>query len=184
MGFPDSFATARLRAERLTPEHFSIVFDMHRDPEQMAMLGGIRDEQQTADYLDRNLQHWADHGFGVWILRDAQQGRVAGRALLRHLLLEGEDEVEVGYSFHPAFWGRGLATEIATACVRLGYDALGLRTIVALTMPDNLRSQRVLTKAGLAYERDVSHDELTHMLFRSRIPDTPGADPLRGAGPV
>src|SRR2546427_12087068 len=95
MPFPDSFATARLRAERLTPEHFAELRRMDRDPEFMAMLGGPRDDAQTAAYLARNLQHWTDYGFGLWILRESQQNRVAGRAVLRHLLLEGSDEVEV-----------------------------------------------------------------------------------------
>lgn len=140
---------------------------MHGDPDQMAMLGGIRDEAQTLAYLERNLRHWTEYGFGLWILRDGEQNRVVGRALLRHLLLEDIDEVEVGYSFHPEFWGRGLATEIASACLAHGRKELGLPSIVALTLPGNLPSQRVLTKVGLVYERDVSHDGLLHVLYRT-----------------
>ncbi len=150
---------------------------MDRDPEFMAMLGGPRDDAQTAAYLARNLQHWTDYGFGLWILRESQQNRVAGRAVLRHLLLEGSDEVEVGYGFHPEFWGRGLATEIAAACVRFGLEELGLRSIVAIALPANLRSQRVMTKLGLVYEREVIHEGLPHVLFRSR-PRVPLDDPV------
>ena len=139
---------------------------MHRDPEQMAMLGGLRDEAQTVEYLARNLQHWTDYGFGLWILREARENRVVGRALLRHLLVEGRDEVEVGYSLYPEFWGRGLATEIAAACLEFGRRELGLPSIVAITLPINLRSQRVLTKVGLAYEREVRHEGIMHSLFR------------------
>ena len=80
-----------------------------------------------------------------------------GRAILRHLDVEGVDEVEVGYGFMPEYWGRGLATEIARACVRIGFDQLGLRSLVAITTPPNLASQRVMTKAGLVYERDIVH---------------------------
>ena len=47
---------------------------MHRDPAVMAQLGGVRDEAQTAAYLARNLQHWADYGFGLWILRERGGG--------------------------------------------------------------------------------------------------------------
>jgi RimJ/RimL family protein N-acetyltransferase len=163
----DSFSTARLRAERLTPGHLADLRAMDRDPQFMALLGGLRDETQTAAYLARNLQHWDDYGFGVWILREVGDARVAGRALLRHLLLEGGDEVELGYGFHPEFWGRGLATEIATACLRVGREQLGLPSVVAITRPANAGSQRVLTKAGLVYERDVTHEGVSHLLFRS-----------------
>ena len=93
----------------------------------MALLGGVRDKAGTVAYLETNVKHWADHGFGMWMLRDAATSAVIGRAILRHLDVEGVDEVEVGYGFMPEYWGRGLATEIANACVRIGFDRLGLR---------------------------------------------------------
>lgn len=163
----DTFSTARLRAERLSPGHLAALRGMDRDPQFMALLGGPRDEAQTAAYLARNLQHWDDYGFGLWILREAGEPRVAGRALLRHLLVEGQDEVELGYGFHPEFWGCGLGTEIATACLRVGREQLRLPSVVAITRSVNLASQRVLTKAGLVYERDVTHEGIPHLLFRS-----------------
>jgi RimJ/RimL family protein N-acetyltransferase len=168
MPFPDSFSTARLAAERLTPEHLPEVRRMHRDAAVMAQLGGVRDDAQTTAYLARNLQHWADHGFGLWILRDAGGGEPVGRAVLRHLLVDGVDEVEVGYAFYPAFWGRGLATEVATACLALGRRELGLATIVAVTSPDNRPSRHVLEKVGLVYERDFTHEGAPAALFRTR----------------
>lgn len=168
MAFPDSFSTARLRAERLRPEHLPDLLRMHADPVQMAMLGGVRDEAQTADYLARNLRHWADHGFGVWILRSADDDRVAGRAILRHLPLDSRDEVEVGYCLWPELWGRGLATEIAGECLRLGRQVLGLPSIVAITRSENARSRRVLAKIGMVYERDLLHAGLRHVLYRTR----------------
>jgi RimJ/RimL family protein N-acetyltransferase len=170
MPFPDSFSTARLRAERLTADHLPEVRRMHRDPAVMAWLGGVRDEAQTAAYVARNLQHWADYGFGLWILRPVGGDQIAGRAVLRHLLVEGVDEVEVGYAFYPSCWGRGLATEVTRACLALGREQLGLATIVAVTSAGNLASQHVLRKAGLAYERDFLHEGVMSPLFRTRTP--------------
>ena len=141
---------------------------MHRDAAVMAQLGGVRDEAQTVAYLARNLQHWADYGFGLWILRDVGGGEPIGRAVLRHLLVDRIDEVEVGYAFYPAFWGRGLATEIATACLELGRRELHLTTFVAVTGPSNKASAHVLEKVGLAYERDFMHESAPASLFRTR----------------
>ena len=113
----------------------------------MALLGGVRDKAGTVAYLEMNVKHWADHGFGMWMLRDAASSAVIGRAILRHLDVEGVDEVEVGYGFMPDYWGRGLATEIALACVRIGFDRLGFGSLVAITTPENLASQRVMTQS-------------------------------------
>ena len=163
----DTFSTPRLLAERLTPAHLPDVQRMDRNEEFMAHLGGVRDEAVTLDYLERNLAHWATHGFGLWMLRDRAQGALIGRAVVRHLDLEGEDEVEIGYGFYPEFWGRGLATEVARACVRVGRTRLGLPSVVAVTLPGHGASQRVMLKAGLAYERDIMHVGLPHVLFRT-----------------
>lgn len=166
MAFPDDFSTARLRAERLTSEHFEALCDMDRDPQFMGLLGGPRDAVQTAEYLAKNLQHWADHGFGLWVLRDTD-GRIVGRGAVRHLLVEDTDEVELGYGFYPEFWGRGLATEIAAAFLHVGREQLGLPSLVAITRHANVGSQRVLIKTGLVHERDIDHEGVPHMLYRS-----------------
>lgn len=168
MSFPDSFATERLVAERLRADHVEIVNEMHRDPAHMELLGGVRTVEQTAQWMAFNLRHWDEFGFGSWLLRDVHTSDVIGRAILRHITLDGVVETEVGYSFLPPYWGRGLATEIATACVAYGRRELGLSTIVGLTQPHNTRSKHVLEKIGMVYERDFVHMDLPHVLYRSR----------------
>jgi RimJ/RimL family protein N-acetyltransferase len=140
---------------------------MDADPAFMAKLGGVRDEAGTMAYLNRNMAHWAAHDYGLWILRDRETGAVIGRAVLRHLDVGGVDEVETGYGFLPEFWGRGLATEIAKACVHIGRERLGLASIIGITVPSNTVSQQVLRKAGLQYERDIIHDGVPSLLFRT-----------------
>ena len=163
-----AFATARLAAERLTQGHLPEIRRMHRDAAVMAQLGGVRDDAQTDAYLARNLKHWDDYGHGLWILRDSGGGEPVGRAVLRHLLVEGVDEVEVGYAFYSSHWGRGLATEIAAACLELGRRELGLTTIVGITDPGNRASQHVLEKCGFVYEREFMNEDHRAALFRTR----------------
>ena len=117
-----------------------------------------------------NVKHWADYGCGMWMLRDPASSAVIGRAILRHLDVDGVDEVETGYGFMPDYWGRGLATEVAQACVAIGFEQLRLPSIVAITTPANVASQRVMRKAGLAHERDILHAGVPHMLFRTSRP--------------
>ena len=167
MPIPEAFSTPRLHAERVTAEHLADLRRMDQDADFMAHLGGPRDAAATAAYLARNLQHWTDYGYGLWILRDAATRDVVGRAVLRHILIEGTDEVEIGYAFFREFWGRGLATEIAVACLRFGLDEVRTPSIIGITRVPNLASQHVLTKVGLAYERDVDYEGVRYRLFRS-----------------
>lgn len=162
----DSFTTPRMLAERLTPAHRAELRRMDINEQMMATLGGVRDEAGSSDYLARNLAHWAEHGFGIWMLREATTRTLMGRAVLRHLEIEGVDEVEVGYGFLPEFWGQGLATEIARACVSIGLHQLRLPSLVAITLTTNHPSQRVLGKAGLTYERELTLGGMPQVLFR------------------
>jgi RimJ/RimL family protein N-acetyltransferase len=161
-------STPRLRAEPLSMAHLAEIERMHADPVAMAMLGGVRTPAESLAYLEKNLAHWAKYGYGHWLLRDAATGEMAGRAVLRHLDLDGVDEVEVGYGFHTSFWGRGLATEICRSLIVMGRKQLGLSTIVALTLPDHHASQRVMTKSDMVFDRALDFAGSPHVLFRTR----------------
>ena len=164
---PESFDLPRLRAERLGQSHRYALRRMDSNPRLMATLGGPRTAADTDAYLARNLAHWDEHGFGIWILRDPLSGEVLGRAGLRHLAVHGVDEIELAFALLPDFWGRGLATEAARACLTIGRDWMNLPSVVALTLPGNLASQRVLRKSALTLEREVVHAGAPHLLFRS-----------------
>lgn len=165
--------TERLAGERLRPDHFAEIHRMHQDPIQMATLGGVKDEAWTTAYMTRHLEHWDRCGFGVWLLRDRQNEAVAGRVLLRPLVVDGMDEVEVGYSFYQAWWGQGLATEAATACLVIAREILQLPSLVALTSPTNRESQRVLAKLGMTLDRELEEDGEVSWLFRLTFPSSP-----------
>ena len=55
----------------------------------------------------------------------------------------------VAYRLMPAHWGTGLATEAALVSIRYGFDNLGLKQIIRLTMLENIASIRVLEKIDL-----------------------------------
>ena len=143
---------------------------MDSDPQVMTWLGGVRDHAGVDEYLQRNLTHWDRFGYGVWILHSAENGAFAGRSVLRHVDVDGADEVEVGYGFLPDFWGMGLATEITGSILQIARDQVGLRSVVALTAPGNTASRRVLEKSGLWFEREVPHATGTHSLYRIDFP--------------
>jgi len=65
---------------------------------------------------------------------------------------------ELGYVLHPAYWGRGYATEVARRLLHFGFTTLGLHRISATCDPRNTASVHVLDKVGMQYEgrlRDV-----------------------------
>ncbi len=160
--------TPRLQLQRITQRDLPDIERMQADARTMATLGGVRDATTTRRMVDDWIAHWDAHGFGLWIARDAATGAFAGRGGMRHTTVGGCPEIEVAYGFLPAFWGRGLATELADASVRAGFAALGLADLVCFTLRTNRASQRVMEKIGFTFERGVEHAGLPHLLYRLR----------------
>ena len=126
--------------------------------------GFTRDE--TEQFVERQLEHWATHGFGMWAVELKADGRLAGYTGLAipTWLPQVLPAVEVGWRLHPDHWGRGLATEGGAASLLYGFEKLGLDRIIAIAMPDNVASLRVMAKLGMVEalqtwdaERNVPH---------------------------
>jgi RimJ/RimL family protein N-acetyltransferase len=99
--------------------------------------------------LERRMAQQERHGFSLWAVELKTSREVIGLAGLVHL--QDGPEIEIGYRFLEAHWGNGYATEAARASIAFGFGELGLERIVAVTLPDNLASRRVLEKCGLAF---------------------------------
>jgi ribosomal-protein-alanine N-acetyltransferase len=165
---PESFRTARLRAERIGPQHLPDLVRFHQNPQVMAELGGVRSEEQTSLYLSRNAKHWEEYGFGVWMLQELEVDGVVGRVILRHLLVGDVDEVEIGFALLPRLWSRGLAAEAAASCLGFARQELDLASVVGVTTLTNRASQRTLSKLGFVHESAVTIDGTPCALYRVR----------------
>ncbi len=116
--------------------------------------------------LVRDLRHWESHGWGPWVVED--DGAFAGRAGLNMTHVAGAQAVELAWALVPPAQGRGIATEAARAAVAAARE-LGLEEVVTFTLPENVASRRVMEKAGLVFERDITHSGLPHVLYRLRL---------------
>jgi RimJ/RimL family protein N-acetyltransferase len=81
-------------------------------------------------------------------------------------VLRGEPEIELFYALRPAYFQRGLGTEMARAVVGIGLRDLRLASVVAFTLPDNVASRRVMEKVGMQYQGVIEHAGLPHVLYR------------------
>lgn len=165
-----SFHTDRLVATRLCETDLSELCRMHQDAKVMATLGGTRSDERTREFLRTNLRHWDEHGVGLWVFRAASDRAFVGRGGLRHVQIGGHDEVEVTYALMPEFWGCGIATEMARALVKIGFEQLALAELVTFTLTTNHASRRVMEKVGFAFERELVHGVrgFPHVLYRIR----------------
>lgn len=88
-------------------------------------------------------------GYGDCAIVDKQSKIVVGLAGLE--LLAESYEVEAGYILRRQHWGRGFGTEILTGLIKYGFSQLRCKKIMAISIPDNLASIRVMEKCGMHY---------------------------------
>jgi RimJ/RimL family protein N-acetyltransferase len=170
-GTIERLETERMTLERLRLEHAPDQLRLLLDPRVSATLWPHAKPPTEADVLDglaAKIDHWDRHGFGMWLLRDRGTGEMVGRGGLQYTYTAGLHDIEAGWAIVPEYWGQGLGTELAHACVETAFEQLDLLDIVAFTLPTNNASRRVMDKAGFAYERDIVHAGLPHVLYRRR----------------
>jgi RimJ/RimL family protein N-acetyltransferase len=165
---PERLEQGRLIYERITPEHAPALEALLLDPKVYAWLHPGEEPPTAADvrrHVVAKHAHWEHYGFGLWLMRDRETGDLVGRGGLQHTdAVEGEP-VEVAWAVMPARWGEGFATELAFTSVDVGFETLELERLIALTLPRNVASRRVMEKAGFSYERDIVHADLPHVLY-------------------
>jgi len=164
----------RLVLRRVTPDDLPFYRRLHALPQVAEHLypgGRPRSPDETAAWLRYTLASYEQLALGYLAVVRQDDGALIGRCGLMDLVVEsaapehrirrgwfGREgtpadvaltfETELGYTFEPAVWGQGFATE-AARCVRdYARDVLRLPYTVSAILPQNARSRRVAERAG------------------------------------
>jgi RimJ/RimL family protein N-acetyltransferase len=133
---------------------FEAMHTVWSDPEVMGLIPSqAYDREKSWARLSEKISHQARHGFSKWAVVEKASETVIGECGLHYL--EGGPDIELGYRFARARWGRGLAAEAARACLDWALAERRER-VVAIVDPANTRSARVLDKIGMMREGTFS----------------------------
>ncbi len=141
----------------MTPADADAFFALNAHPDVMRYTG--EPPLASVDEARRAIETYPDFdtvGFGRWGCVLKESGDLIGFCGLKYLI--DLDEVDVGYRFFPEHWGKGLATEACAASLAFGFDTLKLERIIALVLPENGASVRVLDKCGMRPDGVVTYD--------------------------
>jgi RimJ/RimL family protein N-acetyltransferase len=146
--------TPRLTLRRLVPGDAPFIVALLNDPAFLAHIGDkeVRSEADAIRYLeDGPIAMIAKHGHGLYGVALAPGGELIG---ICGLLRRDEYEaIDLGYAFLPEHRGRGYASEAGSAVLRIAFEELGVRTVIALVAPANAASIRVLERLGFTPSR-------------------------------
>lgn len=151
----DVVETSRLRLRMFRPDDLDAMCAITSDPEVMRYIGygHTLSCEETRENLAKIVAGFRRRGYGRWALELKETGDLVGYCGLS--LGEEEAGVELAYMLARAAWGCGLAIEAGRACLRYGFERLGLQSIAGLTLHDNRRSRGVLERLGMSFVRDA-----------------------------
>jgi ribosomal-protein-alanine N-acetyltransferase len=144
---PPTLLTPRLELRAFRPNDLDTLAAIYADPAVMRYIrGGVsegpRTREQTAASMEAYANDWDQQGYGIWAVVDRSYNHLLG-------VCGFVDRAEIGSILGRAFWGQGIATEAARACLWYGFERLGLAEIGAGAKRENIASLRVLEKLGM-----------------------------------
>jgi RimJ/RimL family protein N-acetyltransferase len=178
---PLELHTRRCVLRQWKPSDLAPWADMNADPEVRRYFSSIATEEQARGEAERCRDAIAQRGWGMWALEVPGVLPFAGFVGLAvpHYDAPWMPAVEIGWRLPHAAWGQGLATEAAQAALDFGFARLGLAEIVAITVPANTPSRRVMERLSMLRDEagDFDHPRIEaghllrrHVLYRKPRP--------------
>lgn len=146
MSLGPTLETARLLLRPTSGEDFEPWAAFSADEEASRFLGGPQPREAAWRMMCTMAGSWVVRGFGMFSVIEKESGRWVGR--LGPWQPEGWPGTEVGWGVARQFWGRGYATEGATAAIDWAFDHLGWTEVIHCIDPGNVNSQAVARRLG------------------------------------
>jgi len=140
--------TPRFIIREFKPEEEEIYVKLYDDEQVIIHLPKRTRQEQYEIFRGTMADYEVGKTLTRWGLFNNGDGDYIGSCLLRNFY-DFDGKIEVGYSLHQKYWGKGIATEMTQIMIAYGFTNTDAEEIVALTTLENVGSQKVLLKAGM-----------------------------------
>jgi len=154
---PERIETERLVLRVRTVADAEDIFDYASRPEvsypaDFPPVKTLEDEIYYLEHIlpERNQKDNLPDGYGIVV---KETDKIIGSVDFNHR--HEDDVLEIGYTLHPDYWGRGYVPEAARALIDLAFKELELHKIELSCFGYNLQSQRVAEKLGFTLEARI-----------------------------
>ena len=139
------------------------LFEMDSDPDvhQFIDQNPVKSIAEITEVINMLKLQYQENGVARWAVVDKITMKCIGWSGLKFFKTELNNHshfYELGYRLKKKHWGKGFATEAAIAVLNYGFEKLQLKTIYAITDPENRNSKKVLTKLGFLHTETFDYD--------------------------
>lgn len=164
-----STETNRLLLRKLTQSDFKDLCKILQDEDVMYAYEGAFNDEETQNWLDKQLTRYQEDGFGLCAVILKETGEMIGQCGLTMQDIPGERVLEIGYLFRKEYWHKGYATEAAIACKEYAFQVLKAEKVYSIIRDSNTASQNVAKRNGMVYEgtfvKQYRGVEMPHYIF-------------------
>ena len=162
--------TARVGLRPFKAEDLDAFSALNDDPDVMEFFPRRLSRLECEQYMQRINEKIEAQGYGFWAAEHLLDRQFMGFVGITQVSYETlfTPAVEIGWRLATRYWGRGLATEAARACLVFGFEKAKLDRIVSFTSLVNRRSFRVMERLGMTRQGEFDHPEIPdkHVLKR------------------
>ncbi|WP_082232842.1 GNAT family N-acetyltransferase [Halobacillus massiliensis] len=147
------FYTNRLYVRSMTVADSSSLYPIWSDPDVARFMNvhPFKNENEVKDmitYLNQLTEEYSAIRYSIIELNTQQIIGSCGYNSIDYV----NAVTEIGYDLAKASWGRGYATEVASALIHYAFTSLQMNRVEAKVEPPNTNSIRVLQKLNFTYE--------------------------------
>ncbi|QYJ99767.1 GNAT family N-acetyltransferase [Shewanella psychrotolerans] len=156
----------RLCFEMMGQDDGQLLFELDQDPEVMRYINGGRPStmDEISNILLPRLKAYTnpEKGWGIWKVstlsdNSALSSRYIGWILVRPMDFFGDSpqyhDIEVGWRFKQCCWGKGYATEAASAVATQIAKQTDVSYLSAVADEGNLASIKIMQKLGMTFNQ-------------------------------
>jgi RimJ/RimL family protein N-acetyltransferase len=158
----------RLSFRKVKSSDYAHWLPFHEEPLSRQYWSGLPENPKVAcDVQFKAIFKRYEEGLGgmnALILKS--ENRLVGLCGLLVQEVDGQQELEIGYSILPEAWSNGIATEAAQKCKEVAFKNKWSPSLISIIHVDNVPSQKVALKNGMQLDKTTTYKDNPVHIFR------------------
>lgn len=126
-------------------------YEINSNPLVMEHFPDILNRTQSDELWQRLYNHFLEYSYTYFAVDELKSSQLIGFIGIKNQDYDYQYTpfIDIGWRLHPAFWGKGYATEGAKTCLNFGFNKIGLSEIYSVAVKSNINSFRVMENIGM-----------------------------------
>ncbi|TLP77031.1 GNAT family N-acetyltransferase [Maribacter sp. ACAM166] len=158
----------RLLFREVIATDFQDWLPFHEEPLSNQYWSGLPNEPVAAceEQFSRLFERYCEGSGGMNALISKKTHKLIGLAGILVQNVNGNEELEIGYSILPEYWRQGFAFEATEKCKYVAFQKQWAESLISIIQVDNIPSQKTALKNGMCIDYENTYRDNPVYIFR------------------